>query len=167
MIPRLPNAAEQILIDLQGRLQFVSPAYLPTSSYSCLQFLATAPSKWTQPDLPMHQIPVSNLMSVVICLQPISLAPTSRSLGYLTATSYRVFFGMACTILRGLTLVPLSSPAPLLRVLTSRRVAVRALSFRFEAFGRPVSSTKKWEEGVFSDLRNLKPGTDASLEEPK
>ena len=44
---------------------------------------------------------------------------------------------------------------------------VRALSFRFEAFGRPVKLTKKWEEGVFSDLRNLKPGTDACLEEPK
>ncbi|WVQ76773.1 hypothetical protein IAR50_006447 [Cryptococcus sp. DSM 104548] len=36
---------------------------------------------------------------------------------------------------------------------------VRALVFRFEAFSRP--------EGVFSDLRNLKPGTDACLEEPK
>ena len=45
--------------------------------------------------------------------------------------------------------------------------AVRALAFRFEAFGRPIKSTKKWEEGVFSDLRNLKPGTDACLEEPK
>lgn len=44
---------------------------------------------------------------------------------------------------------------------------VRALSFRFEAFGRPVKATKKWEEGVFSDLRNLKPGQDACLEEPK
>ncbi|WVR04394.1 hypothetical protein IAU60_001396 [Kwoniella sp. DSM 27419] len=35
------------------------------------------------------------------------------------------------------------------------------------AFGRPVSSAKKWEEGVFSDLRNLKPGVDATLEDPK
>jgi hypothetical protein len=26
---------------------------------------------------------------------------------------------------------------------------------------------KKFEEGIFSDLRNLKPGVDASLEEPK
>lgn len=26
---------------------------------------------------------------------------------------------------------------------------------------------KKFEEGVFSDLRNLKPGVDATLEEPK
>ncbi|EIN11939.1 STE-domain-containing protein, partial [Punctularia strigosozonata HHB-11173 SS5] len=41
------------------------------------------------------------------------------------------------------------------------------LVFRFEAFGRPVRNMKKFEEGVFSDLRNLKPGVDACLEEPK
>ncbi|EIW68692.1 hypothetical protein TREMEDRAFT_31921 [Tremella mesenterica DSM 1558] len=45
--------------------------------------------------------------------------------------------------------------------------SVRALVFRFEAFSRPVKNIKKFEEGVFSDLRNLKPGTDACLEEPK
>lgn len=44
---------------------------------------------------------------------------------------------------------------------------VRCLAFRFQAFGRPVSNPKKFEEGIFSDLRNLKAGTDASLEEPK
>ncbi|KJA17113.1 hypothetical protein HYPSUDRAFT_109441, partial [Hypholoma sublateritium FD-334 SS-4] len=44
---------------------------------------------------------------------------------------------------------------------------VRALVYRFEAFGRPVRNMKKFEEGVFSDLRNLKPGVDACLEEPK
>lgn len=44
---------------------------------------------------------------------------------------------------------------------------VRALVYRFEAFGRPVRNMKKFEEGVFSDLRNLKPGVDATLEEPK
>lgn len=44
---------------------------------------------------------------------------------------------------------------------------VRCLVFRFQAFGRPVENVKKFEEGVFSDLRNLKPGTDAILEEPK
>ena len=44
---------------------------------------------------------------------------------------------------------------------------MRCLSFRFQAFGRPVKNTKKFEEGIFSDLRNLKSGTDASLEEPK
>lgn len=31
----------------------------------------------------------------------------------------------------------------------------------------PVELITRFEEGVFSDLRNLKPGTDASLEEPK
>ena len=41
------------------------------------------------------------------------------------------------------------------------------MSFRFQAFGRPVKNSKKFEEGIFSDLRNLKSGTDASLEEPK
>jgi transcription factor STE12 len=30
-----------------------------------------------------------------------------------------------------------------------------------------VRNMKKFEEGVFSDLRNLKPGVDACLEEPK
>ncbi|KAI9314880.1 STE like transcription factor-domain-containing protein [Dichotomocladium elegans] len=44
---------------------------------------------------------------------------------------------------------------------------VRCLVFRFHAFGRPVVNLKKFEEGVFSDLRNLKPGSDACLEEPK
>ncbi|KAI6024383.1 STE like transcription factor-domain-containing protein [Pisolithus marmoratus] len=44
---------------------------------------------------------------------------------------------------------------------------VRSLVFRFEAFGRPVRNIKKFEEGIFSDLRNLKHGIDATLEEPK
>nr|AAG49739.1 STE12a [Cryptococcus neoformans var. neoformans]AAN75614.1 STE12 [Cryptococcus neoformans var. neoformans] len=44
---------------------------------------------------------------------------------------------------------------------------VRALSFRFDAFSRPIKRSRKWEEGVFSDLRNLKAGVDATLEEPK
>ncbi|KAI8355695.1 STE like transcription factor-domain-containing protein [Blakeslea trispora] len=44
---------------------------------------------------------------------------------------------------------------------------VRSLTFRFHAFGRPVTNPKKFEEGIFSDLRNLKPGHDARLEEPK
>lgn len=37
----------------------------------------------------------------------------------------------------------------------------------FLILGRPVRNMKKFEEGVFSDLRNLKPGHDACLEEPK
>jgi hypothetical protein len=44
---------------------------------------------------------------------------------------------------------------------------VKCLVFRFMAIGRPVKNIKKFEEGVFSDLRNLKPGIDASLEEPR
>eukprot|EP00834_Sanchytrium_tribonematis_P003861 NODE_166_length_14584_cov_1.124750.p4 type:complete len:438 gc:universal NODE_166_length_14584_cov_1.124750:12308-13621(+) len=44
---------------------------------------------------------------------------------------------------------------------------VRILVFRFQAYGRPVRNIKKFEEGIFSDLRNLKPGVDASLEEPR
>ncbi|KAI9335938.1 STE like transcription factor-domain-containing protein [Obelidium mucronatum] len=44
---------------------------------------------------------------------------------------------------------------------------VKALQFRFAAFGRPVKIQKKFEEGIFSDLRNLKPGVDATLEEPR
>ncbi|CAO3592502.1 unnamed protein product [Absidia cylindrospora] len=44
---------------------------------------------------------------------------------------------------------------------------VRSLTFRFHAFGRPITNTKKFEEGIFSDLRNLKPGIDAQLEDPK
>ncbi|CAO3635695.1 unnamed protein product [Cunninghamella echinulata] len=44
---------------------------------------------------------------------------------------------------------------------------VRSLIFRFHAFGRPVHNLKKFEEGIFSDLRNLKPGQDACLEEPR
>jgi hypothetical protein len=44
---------------------------------------------------------------------------------------------------------------------------IRALIFRFQAYGRPVKNFKKFEEGVFSDLRNLKPGVDATLESPR
>ncbi|KAJ3114150.1 homeodomain transcription factor ste12 [Phlyctochytrium bullatum] len=44
---------------------------------------------------------------------------------------------------------------------------VRSLVFRFSVFGRPVKNLKKFEEGVFSDLRSLKPGIDATLEEPR
>lgn len=44
---------------------------------------------------------------------------------------------------------------------------VKILLFRFAQAGRPVLNVKKFEEGVFSDLRNLKPGTEAVLEEPR
>eukprot|EP00834_Sanchytrium_tribonematis_P001432 NODE_35_length_36362_cov_0.944434.p8 type:complete len:436 gc:universal NODE_35_length_36362_cov_0.944434:586-1893(+) len=44
---------------------------------------------------------------------------------------------------------------------------IRILIYRFHAYGRPVQNIKKFEEGVFSDLRNLKVGVDARLEEPR
>jgi len=44
---------------------------------------------------------------------------------------------------------------------------VRSLLFRFEVTGRPVRNIKKFEEGIFSDLRNLKPGTASVMEEAK
>lgn len=44
---------------------------------------------------------------------------------------------------------------------------VKILIFRFQQFGRGILNPKKFEEGVFSDLRNLKPGQDAVLEEPR
>lgn len=44
---------------------------------------------------------------------------------------------------------------------------VRCLTYRFEAFGRIVRNKKKFEEGIFSDLRNLKCDSDATLESPK
>ncbi|KAJ1734763.1 hypothetical protein LPJ61_000903 [Coemansia biformis] len=44
---------------------------------------------------------------------------------------------------------------------------IRALVHRFEDIRRPVVNIKKFEEGVFSDLRCLKPGIDARLELPR
>jgi transcription factor STE12 len=44
---------------------------------------------------------------------------------------------------------------------------VKCMIFRFKALGRTVVLNKKFEEGVFSDLRNLKPGFDAALEGPR
>ncbi|KAJ2110980.1 hypothetical protein IW146_005674 [Coemansia sp. RSA 922] len=44
---------------------------------------------------------------------------------------------------------------------------IRALVHRFEDIQRPVTNIKKFEEGVFSDLRSLKPGVHARLELPR
>ncbi|KCZ76374.1 hypothetical protein H311_02629, partial [Anncaliia algerae PRA109] len=44
---------------------------------------------------------------------------------------------------------------------------VKILVWRFQNSGRNLVSMKKFEEGVFSDLRNLKPGVDATLENPR
>ena len=42
---------------------------------------------------------------------------------------------------------------------------IRCLSFRLQAFGRPIRNRWKFEEDIFGDLRNLKPGVDAIIEE--
>lgn len=44
---------------------------------------------------------------------------------------------------------------------------VKILIWRFQNAGRTLNSLKKFEEGIFSDLRNLKPGIDATLEGPR
>jgi transcription factor STE12 len=44
---------------------------------------------------------------------------------------------------------------------------VRCVVYRFEQFGREIIDRKKFEEGVFSDLRSLKCGPDAILEPSK
>ncbi|ORD96589.1 STE12 [Hepatospora eriocheir] len=44
---------------------------------------------------------------------------------------------------------------------------VKILIYRFQIENRLIPTLKKFEEGIFSDLRNLKPGIDATLEEPR
>ncbi|ODV57915.1 STE domain-containing protein, partial [Ascoidea rubescens DSM 1968] len=44
---------------------------------------------------------------------------------------------------------------------------VKCITYRFKQFGRDIIDRKKFEEGIFSDLRNLKCGNDAVLEPPK
>ncbi|KAL7748587.1 hypothetical protein RI367_005998 [Sorochytrium milnesiophthora] len=44
---------------------------------------------------------------------------------------------------------------------------VRTLTYFFVAINRPIVVPKKFEEGIFSDLRNLKHGTHAQLEEAR
>ncbi|KAJ1864910.1 hypothetical protein LPJ73_000160 [Coemansia sp. RSA 2703] len=44
---------------------------------------------------------------------------------------------------------------------------IKVLVHRFQDIKRPVVNMKKFEEGVFSDLRCLKPGVDARLEMPR
>ncbi|KAI5169666.1 transcription factor STE12 [Pancytospora epiphaga] len=44
---------------------------------------------------------------------------------------------------------------------------VKILIWRFQNAGRSIGAIKKFEEGIFSDLRNLKPGVDATLEGPR
>lgn len=44
---------------------------------------------------------------------------------------------------------------------------VRGVAYKFKHFGRQIIDQKKFEEGIFSDLRTLKRGTDAVLEESR
>lgn len=44
---------------------------------------------------------------------------------------------------------------------------VKYITWRFRMEDEPVGELKKFEEGIFSDLRNLKPGSGAVLEEPR
>lgn len=44
---------------------------------------------------------------------------------------------------------------------------VKLLMWKFNHVGINIISLKKFEEGIFSDLRNLKPGIDATLEPPR
>ncbi|CCD24107.1 STE domain-containing protein NDAI_0C04470 [Naumovozyma dairenensis CBS 421] len=44
---------------------------------------------------------------------------------------------------------------------------VKICMYRMQKFGRIIVQKKKFEEGIFSDLRNLKCGVDATLEQPK
>lgn len=44
---------------------------------------------------------------------------------------------------------------------------VKSCIYQMEQFGRQIVQRKKFEEGIFSDLRNLKCGKDAILEQPK
>jgi hypothetical protein len=101
------------------------------------EFLATAPSRWCTPDAP-NNIPFPNPQKSA-ALNRFSL-PSGE---YITCVLWQGYYHITGTDI------------------------VRALVFRFEAFGRPVRNMKKFEEGVFSDLRNLKPGVDACLEDPK
>ena len=110
-------------------------------------FLATAPSRWTA-DSDSPDMPSSSDHAPLPIGHPSSAHPALNR--FLLPNSEYV----SCVLWSGLYHI------------TGTDI-VRALVFRFEAFGRPVRNMKKFEEGVFSDLRNLKPGVDACLEEPK
>ncbi|CAE7209415.1 unnamed protein product [Rhizoctonia solani] len=103
-------------------------------------FLATAPSRWSSPN---------SSASDPLVQHPQSASHPAMNRFLLPSGEF-----VSCVLWGGLYHV------------TGTDI-VRALVFRFDAFARPVRNMKKFEEGVFSDLRNLKPGNDACLEEPK
>ncbi|KAJ6570362.1 STE like transcription factor-domain-containing protein [Mycena sp. CBHHK59/15] len=108
-------------------------------------FLATAPSRWDIDDA------ADGGLAASLAHQPTSTPTTHPALNRFLLPSQEY---VSCVLWNGLYHI------------TGTDI-VRALVFRFEAFARPVRNMKKFEEGVFSDLRNLKPGADACLEEPK
>jgi transcription factor STE12 len=103
-------------------------------------FLATAPSRWSTPN---------SSTSDALVQHPQSASHPAMNRFLLPSGEF-----VSCVLWGGLYHI------------TGTDI-VRALVFRFDAFARPVRNMKKFEEGVFSDLRNLKPGNDACLEEPK
>ncbi|KAJ7605818.1 STE-12 alpha [Roridomyces roridus] len=127
-------------------------------------FLATAPSRWDEEDT-ANGNPSGGLLSHIFLPSPLPIAPPTPRLSsssLITPTTHPALNRfllpsqeyVSCVLWNGLYHI------------TGTDI-VRALVFRFEAFSRPVRNMKKFEEGVFSDLRNLKPGADACLEEPK
>ncbi|KAF8624312.1 hypothetical protein AX15_005942 [Amanita polypyramis BW_CC] len=124
------------------------------------QFLATAPSYWDSNDpstscsnsfANSNAFPGSSMDMVTHRSMALGHAPPHPQLNRFLLPSQEF---VTCVLWNGLYHI------------TGTDI-VRALVFRFDAFGRPVRNMKKFEEGVFSDLRNLKPGIDACLEEPK
>nr|AGO06026.1 transcription factor STE12 [Volvariella volvacea] len=113
-------------------------------------FLATAPSRWTSSGSDASSGNSANSQMDTMSLVS-NQAPSHPALNRFQLPSGEY---VTCVLWNGLYHI------------TGTDI-VRALVFRFEAFGRPVRNMKKFEEGVFSDLRNLKPGIDACLEEPK
>ncbi|KAG5353081.1 hypothetical protein C0989_010463 [Termitomyces sp. Mn162] len=128
-------------------------------------FLATAPSRWDLPnngDQPNNATLNSHDQSLSD-LYP-SLSYTNSLLGMYQGGPNREdpsLFNrfllpsgeyISCVLWKGIYYI------------TGRDI-VRALIFRFEASGRPVHNMKKFEDGVISDLHNLRPGIDACLEE--
>lgn len=165
--PRPMTTREAQLVEHLVRLQLVSTRDDTSCSicskltlfFSPPQFLATAPSAWVahNPSADLaQQAPWSTFSPSVDG----SSAPSSNFISSPHPALNRFLLPngehVTCVYWNGLYQI------------TGTDI-VRALAFRFEAFGRPVktSMVKKFEEGVFSDLRNLKPGEDSSLEKPK
>ncbi|KAF8957190.1 hypothetical protein BDZ97DRAFT_1924807 [Flammula alnicola] len=118
-------------------------------------FLATAPARWDSA--------AANASST-------SASTTSSSASAHEFSPYGYPTGMGVGLEQGyqLPLHPHPHPHPTPTHPALNRFLLPNQEFvTFEAFGRPVRNMKKFEEGVFSDLRNLKPGVDACLEEPK